>query len=87
MARRKALIIGINYTGSKHALNGCINDAMNVREFLVNERGFSPQPHDMVVMTDEPKNKGTPFEPTGANMMAVSFVFSSSRILESDSEI
>lgn len=72
MARRKSLIIGINYTGSKHALNGCVNDAMNVRKFLIEDRGFSALPHDMVVMTDEPKNKGTPFEPTVANMLAVS---------------
>ena len=30
----KALLIGINYTGSRHALNGCINDVENVREYL-----------------------------------------------------
>lgn len=72
MPRRKALLIGINYTGSKHALNGCVNDAMNIRDFLVNDRGFSPQPHDMVIMTDEYKNRGTPFEPTVANILAVS---------------
>ncbi len=38
MPRKKALIIGINYAGTENALNGCINDAMNVRDFLVNER-------------------------------------------------
>jgi hypothetical protein len=72
MPRRKALLIGINYFGTKHQLNGCINDAMNLREYLVRDRGFSPAPQDMVVMTDAPENKGTPFEPTGANMIAVS---------------
>jgi len=45
MPRRKALIIGINYFGSKHQLNGCINDAMNIRNFLIQDRGFSPAPH------------------------------------------
>jgi hypothetical protein len=70
MPRKKALIIGINYHGTKHELNGCINDAMNAREFLI-ERGFSGDYHDMVVMTDSPENKGTPFEPLCANMMAV----------------
>jgi hypothetical protein len=70
MARKKALIIGINYFGTEHQLNGCINDANNVREFLVNERGFSASTHDMVFMTDAPENQGTPFYPTGANMMA-----------------
>jgi len=70
MPRRKALLIGINYFGTKHQLNGCINDAMNVQRYLVEERGFSAAAHDMVILTDEPKNRGTPFEPTGANMMA-----------------
>jgi len=70
MPRRKALIIGINYTGTSHALNGCVNDAMNVRDFLVRDRGFSPNPGDMVLMTDEPQNRGTPFEPTGHNILA-----------------
>lgn len=65
--RRKALLVGINYYGTKHQLNGCINDALNVQRYLVEERGFSPEPHDMVVMTDDPKNRGTPFEPTGKN--------------------
>ncbi|KAJ5610142.1 hypothetical protein N7510_006861 [Penicillium lagena] len=70
MARKKALLIGINYTGSKHQLNGCINDAMNVREYLLRERGFSPDPRDMVILTDTPQNRGSPFFPTGANMLA-----------------
>jgi hypothetical protein len=70
MPRRKALIIGINYYGTKHQLNGCINDAMNIRQFLVQDRGYSPAPHDMVIMNDDPKNRNTPFFPTRANMMA-----------------
>ncbi|KAB5517456.1 peptidase C14, caspase domain-containing protein [Coniochaeta sp. 2T2.1] len=70
MPRKKALIIGVNYYGTEHELGGCINDALNVKEFLVNDRGFSPSSHDMVVMTDTPENEGTPFYPTGANMLA-----------------
>lgn len=34
MPRRRALLIGINYTGSSHALNGCINDVDNMCELL-----------------------------------------------------
>jgi metacaspase-1 len=75
MPRRKALLIGINYTGSKHALNGCQNDAMNMRNYLVQERGYSPARHDMVILTDARENLGTPFEPTGQNIMAVSSHF------------
>jgi metacaspase-1 len=70
MPRKKALIIGINYYNSSHQLNGCINDAVNVRNFLVQERGFSPSQHDMVFMTDVPENYNTPFWPSGQNMMA-----------------
>lgn len=71
MPRRKGLLIGINYTGSKHELNGCQNDAINMRGYLVEERGYSSSQHDMVIMTDTDENKGTPFEPTGENIMAV----------------
>jgi hypothetical protein len=70
MPRRKALLIGINYYGTKHQLNGCINDTMNIREYLVRDRGYNPAPADMVIMTDAPQNRGTPYEPTGRNVMA-----------------
>ncbi|KAI1344146.1 peptidase C14, caspase domain-containing protein [Xylariaceae sp. FL0016] len=70
MARKKALIIGINYYGTENELKGCINDSQNVRDFLVNEWGFSPSTHDMVMMSDHPENEGTPFYPTGENMMS-----------------
>lgn len=69
-ARKKALIIGINYFGTEHELQGCINDGVNVQEFLVNDRGFSPSEHDMVIMSDSPENEGTAFYPTGANILA-----------------
>ena len=48
MPRRKALLIGINYFGTKHQLNGCINDAMNMKDYLVRDRGYSASHHDMV---------------------------------------
>ncbi|KAI1751483.1 peptidase C14, caspase domain-containing protein [Xylaria castorea] len=70
MARKKALIIAINYFGTEHELQGCINDAPNVQEFLINDRGFSPTEHDMVIMSDNPENEGTAFYPTGANILA-----------------
>ena len=71
MPRKKALLIGINYYGTKHQLNGCINDAMNLREYLVRDHSFSAAQQDMVMLTDAPENRGTPLEPTVANMMAV----------------
>lgn len=70
MVRRKALIIGINYFGTENELGGCINDATNVRDFLVRERGFSDASQDMVIMTDDPECRDTPFWPSGENLMA-----------------
>lgn len=35
--KRKALLIGINYTGTSNALRGCHNDARNVKQFLQRE--------------------------------------------------
>ncbi|KAK2604081.1 hypothetical protein N8I77_007040 [Diaporthe amygdali] len=70
MTRKKALLIGINYTGTENALNGCHNDVNNVRDFLVNDRGFSDDSKDMVIMTDTPDNEGTPFWPSGENILA-----------------
>ncbi|OAA56230.1 metacaspase [Niveomyces insectorum RCEF 264] len=70
MPRTKALIIGINYYGQSCQLSGCINDAVNVQNFLVRERGFSPEPQDMVILTDAPENEGTIAWPSMANMMS-----------------
>lgn len=37
---KKALLIGINYTGTNNELNGCINDSDNLKQFLVNNKYF-----------------------------------------------
>lgn len=49
--RRKALLVGINYTGSKNALRGCINDVKNMSQFLQQKFGYSYD--DMVILTDD----------------------------------
>jgi len=64
--RRKALLIGINYTGSPHELKGCINDVRNVAAWLVS-RGYSSSPRDMVFLTDDRRG---PYFPTGQNILA-----------------
>jgi len=66
MSRRKALLIGINYTGSQHALQGCHQDVRNMVQFLI-ARGFSTNERDMVVLADD---RGGPFYPTGHNILA-----------------
>lgn len=47
--KRKALLIGINYTGSKAALRGCWNDVDNIKRFIMS-KGYREE--DMVVLTD-----------------------------------
>ncbi|CAK7231495.1 hypothetical protein SEUCBS140593_007942 [Sporothrix eucalyptigena] len=66
---KKALIIGINYYNQSYQLSGCINDATNVREYLVGDHAFPQDADSMVVMTDDPENENTLLYPTRANMM------------------
>lgn len=49
--RKKALLVGINYIGSKNALRGCINDVKNMSNFLNRRFGYSYD--DMVILTDD----------------------------------
>lgn len=63
--RRKALLIGINYTGSRNRLRGCINDVRNVKAFL-ERNGYREQ--DMVILTDEPQ-RGPKCQPTRDNIL------------------
>jgi len=58
--KKYALIIGINYTGTDLQLNGCINDAHNVKK-LLDSWGF-----DITLMTD---NETGPFYPTKNNII------------------
>jgi len=67
-ARRKALLIGINYRGQDAELKGCINDVMRVREYLIHQRGFSGDPRDMVILTEDAHDRA--HIPTHDNMIA-----------------
>ncbi|KAM0521834.1 hypothetical protein ACHAPE_002396 [Trichoderma viride] len=49
--KRKALLIGINYFGSKAELKGCINDVHNVSAFLIDKYNYKRE--DMVILTDD----------------------------------
>jgi len=70
MGRRKALLIGINYIGSQHQLQGCIDDVANMSEFLVS-RGYPKQPGSMVQLTDSYYNPpNSPYYPSGHNILA-----------------
>ena len=61
--KRRALCIGINYTGTSYQLAGCINDQINLTQKLQASGLFSA--NDMVVMNDT--CTGTAY-PTFSNM-------------------
>ena len=54
-ANKYALIIGINYSGSEIALNGCIYDANNIFNFLVNKCNYKSS--NVKLITDNTINK------------------------------
>ncbi|TFY80345.1 hypothetical protein EWM64_g3663 [Hericium alpestre] len=63
--KKKALCIGINYTGQKNALHGCINDAKGVRKFLIDYYHYDPK--RIVLLTDDARD---PHDlPTKANIL------------------
>ncbi|KAI9223627.1 peptidase C14, caspase domain-containing protein [Blastocladiella britannica] len=67
--RKKALLIGINYTGTANALRGCHADVRNFKKFLVECNGFPDMPQTFRVLTDE---EGTTraLLPTRKNMIS-----------------
>jgi len=64
--KRRALLIGINYTGSKQELRGCVNDVKNLKAFLVT-RHFRDTPEFMRTLTDDQTNAD--LRPTKANLL------------------
>jgi len=40
---KKAVIVGINYEGTKNELKGCVNDAKNSYTLLTKQYGFLPE--------------------------------------------
>ena len=62
---KKALLIGINYTGSIQQLNGCINDSKNLGDLLVANHYFKPS--EIILMNDY--QIGTTLYPTKVNIL------------------
>mmetsp|Transcript_16721 Transcript_16721/g.25127 ORF Transcript_16721/g.25127 Transcript_16721/m.25127 type:complete len:479 (+) Transcript_16721:104-1540(+) len=48
--KRKALLIGINYKGTRAELRGCINDVHRMRQYLLTQ-SFPPQ--ETIILTDD----------------------------------
>ncbi|KAJ7274747.1 peptidase C14, caspase domain-containing protein [Mycena rebaudengoi] len=63
--RRRALCIGINYRGQRHALRRCIDDAKHVFSFLVRRAGFKAE-EIVVLMDDSPHPR---VQPTRKNII------------------
>lgn len=58
---RRALLVGINYTGTPYQLYGCINDVVNMGSYLQKVRKYN----SFVIMTDT-----TTIKPTRSNILA-----------------
>lgn len=74
--KKKALIIGINYFGTKSQLNGCINDANAMSRFLCDKFGYKT--NDIVMLTDDQRELVK--VPTKANILrAMNWLVSDAR--------
>ena len=61
---RRAVLIGINYHGQDGELSGCINDAKNIKKYLMDVHGFLED--DIVCLFDDGYHRA----PTRANITA-----------------
>lgn len=60
---KKAVLIGINYPGTKAELRGCVNDVRRMHKCLVERYGFSEEDITILIDTDESST-----QPTGKNI-------------------
>lgn len=61
--QKRAILIGINYTGQQGQLSGCHNDVKNITEFLENVHDFSKA--NMLTLLDD----GSAHAPTKQNIL------------------
>mmetsp|Transcript_48974 Transcript_48974/g.116463 ORF Transcript_48974/g.116463 Transcript_48974/m.116463 type:complete len:471 (+) Transcript_48974:84-1496(+) len=61
--KKRALLVGINYTGTRAKLRGCINDVKNMKSMLTQTFGWDH--HSIRTLTDDGGE-----QPTRANIMA-----------------
>lgn len=60
---KRAILIGINYTGQQGQLSGCHNDVANIKKYLIQKEGFLEK--DMLILVDDGKHH----QPTRKNIM------------------
>jgi hypothetical protein len=61
--KKFAVLIGINYTGTSSALNGCINDSNHLKTFLIEKCGYLPE--NIMMLADDNINP----KPTKQNII------------------
>lgn len=61
--KKFAVIIGINYVGSESQLNGCINDANHIKNFLITKCGYLQE--NILMLADDNINQ----KPTKQNII------------------
>jgi hypothetical protein len=66
---RRALLIGINYTGTAGELRGCRNDTVEIRSLLTEIFHWPDSPQSIRVLTDDPSSPKD-LQPTKRNIMA-----------------
>ena len=67
MTTKKALLIGCNYLTIPNAkLQGCINDAVNIQNMLIDAYDYNPS--DIITLRDDTKNPN--YLPTRSNILA-----------------
>eukprot|EP00842_Homolaphlyctis_polyrhiza_P005993 jgi/Hompol1/6395/HPOL_000851-RA len=64
--KKKALLIGILYKGTHNELEGCVNDTINMRRFLIDKYGFKQE--NIRIMREDSKNRF--LIPTRSNILA-----------------
>eukprot|EP00979_Chaetoceros_neogracilis_P015297 scaffold5659_cov256-Chaetoceros_neogracile.AAC.4 len=60
---KRAVLIGINYVGQQGELAGCINDVLNMKEYLMDVHGFEES--NMTILLDD----GVHSDPTKENIL------------------
>eukprot|EP00406_Dinophysis_acuminata_P073410 CAMPEP_0179246836 /NCGR_PEP_ID=MMETSP0797-20121207/19299_1 /TAXON_ID=47934 /ORGANISM="Dinophysis acuminata, Strain DAEP01" /LENGTH=520 /DNA_ID=CAMNT_0020954437 /DNA_START=1 /DNA_END=1563 /DNA_ORIENTATION=- len=65
--RKRALLIGINYFGTRAELRGCINDVHRMRGLIMGMYGFPGSPDAMTILTDDSSSPQS--KPTRANIL------------------
>ncbi|KAL3822335.1 hypothetical protein ACHAXA_002650 [Cyclostephanos tholiformis] len=65
--RHKALLVGINYEGTRARLRGCVNDAKCMMN-LLRRNGYPDDGSHMLLLSDE-RSRGMEYQPTTENIL------------------